>query len=304
MDKPKSAVTWISFALLSAAGFAAMAACVRIASSHLPQAEVVFFRNFIALLMLIPLMVGQRVSLQTSHFRLHLLRAGSGLAAMYLYFFAVNRLHLSEALLLNYTSPIFIACFAVVWLKERWTIQRATALGVSLLGLALLFHPSAGLASLPGLLGLASGALAGLALTSVKRLSGFDQPLAIVAWFALIASVVSAVPMLWMFRWPSPETWPWLLGVGLFGSLGQLGLTRAYQQAPVTRVSPLGYTSLLFAALIGYIVWDELPDTAGISGMLCIVIAGIIVARERPVPAIQPPSTVPILKNSSLDNKA
>jgi len=292
---PSGNAAWVGFALLSSAGFAVMAACVRMASLELPQVEVVFFRNFIALLILIPLLLRQRVPLATHCFHLHLLRAGAGLTAMYLYFYAVNSLHLTDALLLNYTSPIFIVLFAVLWLKEAWTMQRRIALAISLVGVALLFHPSADLVSMPGLLGLASGALAGLALTTVKRMSASEHPIAIVVWFALISSLVSAIPMLWLFQWPTPIAWGWLLGVGLFGSLGQLGLSWAYQHAPITQVSPIGYSSLLFAGVIGFTAWGELPDLIGLGGMLCIVAAGILVARERPTPAPQPPSGVPIL---------
>lgn len=302
MNKPPHTSTdtdsraWLGFALLSAASFAVMAACVRMASIGLPQTEVVFFRNFIALLMLLPLMQHHRVSLKTSRFNLHLLRGVSGLGAMYLYFYAINGLHLSDALLLNYTSPVFIAIFAVLWLKEQWTRPRRIALALSLVGLALLFHPSAGIVSLAGLCGLASGALAGLALTTTKRLSDTDDPISIVVWFALIASVASALPLLWSFTMPQGSDWLWLLAVGLFGSLGQLGLTWAYKQAPVTRVSPLGYTGLLFAGLIGFAAWGELPDMPGLAGMLFITAAGIAVARERSTPpSPQPPSGVPII---------
>ena len=296
--------TWVGFALLSAASFAIMAACVRLASSDLPQSEVVFFRNFIALLILLPLLFRNRVSLKTNCFHLHFLRAASGLVAMYLYFYAINHLHLADALMLNYTSPVFIALFAVLWLKESWTLHRRWALGLSLAGIALLFHPSADLFSLAGFLGLASGAMAGLALTTVKRLSGQDDPVSIVVWFALISSIVSAVPLLWSFVWPQGSAWGWLLAVGLFGSLGQLGLTWAYQHAPVTQVSPFGYTSLLFAGLVGFLLWNEIPDLLGIGGMILITAAGITVAREKATPAPQPPSAVPIIESEGERNHA
>jgi len=288
---------WVGFAILSAASFASMAACVRLASADLPQSEVVFFRNFVALLVLLPLLRRNRVSLKTNCFHLHLLRATSGLTAMYLYFYALNHLHLADALMLNYTSPVFIAIFAVLWLKESWTPHRRWALGLSLAGIMLLFHPSADLFSVAGLLGLMSGAAAGLALTTVKRLSGLDHPVTIVVWFALISSVVSAIPLFWSFVWPQGIAWAWLLAVGVFGSLGQLGLTWAYQRAPVTQVSPFGYTSLVFAGIAGFLLWNEVPDVLGIGGMILISAAGITVAREKATPAPQPPSGVPIIEN-------
>lgn len=295
-DSKSGNATWIGFAILSAASFASMAACVRLASNDLPQSEVVFFRNFVALLFLLPLLLHHRVSLKTGHFHLHLLRATAGLTAMYLYFYAINHLHLADALMLNYTSPVFIALFAVLWLKEAWTTHRRWALALSLAGIILLFHPSADLFSLAGLSGLASGAMAGLALTTVKRLSGADDPISIVVWFALISSIVSAIPLFWSFVWPQGAAWAWLLAVGFFGSLGQLGMTWAYQHAPVTQVSPFSYTSLLFAGLIGFLFWNEIPDLLGVAGMILITAAGITVAREKVTPAPQPPSGVPIIE--------
>ncbi|MDX8410415.1 MAG: DMT family transporter [Mariprofundaceae bacterium] len=291
ISRPSS---WIGHALLASVSFAAMAACVRVASQSLPQAEVVFFRNFMALLLLLPLLLHQRVSLRTERIGLHLLRAFAGLASMYLYFHALTRLPLSDALLLNYTSPLFIALIAVVWLGEHWSRTRAASLALGLVGVGLLFQPSSAIASSAGLIGLASGALAGLALTTVKKLSYSEPSLRIVVYFALLASVISAVPMLWGFVWPRPEQWAWLIAMGLAGSLGQLGLTRAYSLAPASQVSPMGYTSLIFAGLIGFAVWGERPDLAGLIGTLTITVAGVLVARERSEPAPEPPSAVPI----------
>ncbi|MBF0282053.1 MAG: DMT family transporter [Zetaproteobacteria bacterium] len=291
---------WVGFALLSSASFAIMATCVRIISEDLPQSEVVFFRNFFALLVLIPLMLRSQTSLKTACFHLHLLRAISGLCAMYLYFYALNHLHLADALLLNYTSPIFIAIFAVIWLKESMTRHRLWALILSLIGLSLLLHPSSQLFSLAGFAGLASGLLAGLALTTVKQLSSSESSISIVIWFALLSSIISAIPLFWDFIWPQSLAWLWLVAVGVFGSLGQLGLTWAYQHAPATQVSPLGYTSLVFAGLIGYLLWQERPDTFGVIGMLLITLAGITVAKERATPALAPPSAVPILPTTNI----
>jgi drug/metabolite transporter (DMT)-like permease len=163
-----------------------------------------------------------------------------------------------------------------------------------LLGLALLFNPSSALASMAGMLGLASGALAGLALATVKKLSDTEPALRIVVIFALLASVMSALPMMWGFQWPDHRQWAWLVAVGLTGSIGQLGLTRAYGLAPASQVSPMGYTSLLFAGLIGFTMWGESPGGLGLAGTLAIVAASVVVGRERTEPAPAPPSAVPI----------
>ncbi len=272
---------WILWALASAAGFAVMAALVRHLSTAFPQAELVFFRNAMALAFLLPLLIKQKVSLRTPCFRLHLVRASAGLAAMYLYFYALARLPLTDALLLNFTSPLFVALFSTLWLHEGWTVSRIVAYMVGVAGLGLLFRPSSAVFSLAGLAGLASGALAGLALTTVKRMASSEPGARIVVWFALMATAISALPLFTSPKLvPQGEEWLWLLAMGLAGSLGQLGLTLAYAQAPASQVAPLGYTSLLFAGLIGYLFWDELPDPVGLAGMLLILTAGLLVSRE------------------------
>lgn len=284
---------WAVIALASAASFAAMAACVRIACEVLPQSEVVFFRNFMALLFLLPMLRQQRVSLKTEHIGLHLMRAGAGLSAMYLYFYALKNLPLAGALLLNYTSPLFLAAIAMLWLKERSTRTRAAAVILGLIGVATLFSPSSSIASFAGMMGLASGFLAGMALATVKRLSATEPAIRTVTWFALLASLISLVPMLPEFQMPSLQIWGWLIAVALFANGGQLCLTTAYGMAPVTQVSPLGYSGLIFAAVIGFIVWDEVPELYAMLGGLFIIVAGVLVTRERSEPMPEPPGSVP-----------
>lgn len=288
-----SRISWIGMALLSAASFAAMAATIRLLSESLPQSEVVFFRNFLALLILIPLMRGQKISLKTEHFGWHLFRAAIGLSAMYLYFYALFHLPLADAMLLNYTSPLFIALFATLWLGEQWTKHRRWAGIIGFIGVGLLFHPSTAIASTAGLIGLVSGALAGLALTTVKKLSNTEPAIRIVIWFAILASIISFVPMLFEFVWPDARTWICLMAMGVFGNMGHLALTRAYKLAPASQVSPLGYSGLIFAGIFGYLFWNETPALIGLIGSGAIIAAGILVARERVEPMPEPPGSVP-----------
>ncbi len=247
-------------ALFSAACIASMAACIRIVSVELPKSEVVFFRCFIGLLLLVPFAIRQKLSLSTNRFGLHLFRAGSGVVAMYLYFYAIAHLPLGDAVLLFYTSPVFVSLFAVIWLKEKMTRNRKFSVTLGLIGVFFLFHPSSASASLAGLLGLLSGLISGLALTSVKSLSNTEPGLRIVILFSLLASISSAIPMLWEFTIPSGKIWLWLVAVGGLGTLGQLSLAHAYKLAPASQVSPLGYSGLLFAGLIGFSLWSEAPD--------------------------------------------
>jgi drug/metabolite transporter (DMT)-like permease len=284
---------WVVVALFSSACFALMAACTRIASQELPQIEVVFFRNAIGLLLLIPLALGRKMTLRTGCPGLHLFRALAGISAMYLYFYAITHLPLADAVLLNYTSPLFVSVFAVIWLKEKLTLTRKLSGGLGLIGMAFLFHPSSAMASLAGLAGLSSGLIAGLALTSVKKLSNTEPGLRIVILFALLASLFSGIPLLWAFILPSGRVWFWLIAVGGLGSLGQLCLTHSYKLAPASQVSPLGYSGLIFAGLVGFFAWHEAPDIWMLIGTVFIIGAGVLVARERIAPMPVPPGATP-----------
>jgi len=275
---------WVLYALLSAGSIALMAACVRIASFELPQSEIVFFRNFIGLILLLPLAARRRLPLRTSRFGLHVLRAIFGFVAMYLYFFAISRLPLADAVLLNYTSPLFISFFAFMILGEQLSKNRKLSIVIGFIGVCCLFHPSSAIASIAGLLGLLSGVSAGFAQISIKKLSSTEPGLLIVILFAFFGSIFSLIPMLFVFTLPDAGTWMVLIAIGCFGNLGQLSMTHAYKLAPASQVAPLGYFGLVFAGLIGFIFWNEAPDYWMVIGTVFIVIAGTLVAREHVEP--------------------
>lgn len=222
-NRPKrGSYRWVGFALLSAVSITAMATCIRLVSTELPQSEIVFFRNFIGLLLLIPLAIRRKLPLRTNRLGLHVLRAGFGLCAMYLAFYAIAHLPLADAMLLNYTSPIFVSFFAFLLLREQLNSNRKLSIACGLIGVFCLFHPSSAIASIAGLLGLLSGVLAGLAQISIKKLSTTEPGLLIVMMYAIIGSIVSLVPMLFEYTAPDTRGWLLLLAIGCFGNLGQL----------------------------------------------------------------------------------
>ena len=287
MNSKTNNYKWVAYALLSAVSIALMAACVRTASAELPRSEIVFFRNFISLMLLLPFVTRRRLPLRTKKYGLHLFRAIFGVTAMYLYFYAIAYLPLADAVLLNYTSPLFISFFAFILLGEQLNKSRRLSILIGFVGVCCLFHPSSAIASVAGLLGLLSGVSAGLAQVSIRKLSATEPGLLIVTLYALLGSAFTLIPMLFEFTMPGAGSWAALIGVGFFGSLGQLGMTRAYTLAPASQVAPLGYFGLVFAGLIGLVFWNETPDYWMLTGTLFIVAAGIIVAQEhvQPEPA-------------------
>ena len=266
--------------------FATMGAMVKTVTQALPMEMAVFFRNAFGLLVLLPLIHrhGGLALYRTGHFPLHALRAVVGLSAMYCFFYTLGRLPLADGVLLKMTAPLFIPLIAWAWLGEGATRLALLAVPVGFVGVILVLQPHGELqaAALVGLLG---GALVALAKVSVRRLTGREPVLRIVVWFTTLSTALSALPLLWHWRTPDAAQWALLLGLGAVGSAAQLVMTRGYACAPAGQLSPLTYSSVLFGAGYGYLLWGEVPHGRFVLGALLIALAGMLaVYRPRGAP--------------------
>jgi len=280
--------------ILAEFAFASMGALIRLLSGEVSNEVIVFFRNAVALLLFLPWLLRQRgEGLRTAVFGLHLSRSLVGLAAMYCFFYSIAHLHLAEAMLLKLTAPLFIPFVALLWLGETIPPRVRWALPIGFGGVALILGPSFAPGALTGdaaLVALAGGLLAAIALTGVRRLGRTEPPGRTVFYFSLIATLVSALPLWWAWRPPSSLALAGLLGVGVLATLGQLLLTRSLAIAPVGRIGPFAYTSVLFAAAYGWLGWGEVIALPGLLGGL-LVLVSLWLARSRGgqgTPAIAP----------------
>lgn len=270
------------FAVGAAACFAGVGACIKAASATLPTEMVVFLRNAVALVALLPWILRVRLrGLATRHLSGHLFRAGFGLAAMYCFFYALHHLQLAEAVLLNYSAPLFIPLIAWLWLREvpPLIIAPVTVLGFA--GITLILNPGAeGLLRWPALIGAVSGVLAAAAMVSIRRVARTETTPRIVFYFSLFSTLFSSVPLLWAWQTPLPLALAVMLVAGVLALLGQLCLTRAYSLAPAARVGAITYISVVFAAGIGWLVWNETPSMIAAGGAALVVSACIMASWQ------------------------
>lgn len=265
---------------------AAMGTAIKVVADDAGNDMVVFLRNAFGLLFLLPGSIRRSPGiLRTAHPGGHIARSVAGLAAMYCFFYAIAHLHLAEAVLLNFSSPIFTAIFAAIWLKEAVTGKTVLAVAVGLAGIVLILKPGPGLWASAAPIGLLSAVLAALAMVNIRRLSASEPIYRIVLYFALISTVISAVPAALHWRPPSPHTLAFMAAAGLFATLGQFMMTFAYSTAPAARVGTLNYTTVLFAALFGWWFWGEKLDGVSAVGAVLICIAGMLVAKRPPAEA-------------------
>jgi len=268
--------------IASAFLFAAMGATVKAASRQLPNSMVVFFRNLLGLAALLPWLprLGRR-GLGTASLREHLIRGLAGLASMYCFFYAIAHLRLAEAMLLNYSLPLFMPFIEKTWLGEQTPREVWWALAIGFLGLFLILRPGPGVFNPVALVGVASAVLAALAQVGVRRLTRTEPPERIVFYFAVVATAVSALPLARTWTTPPAALWGILALMGVLATLGQLMLTRAYSLAPAVQVGPFIYTSVVFAGLLDAGLWGQWPDAFFMAGAGLVCLAGILALRRR-----------------------
>jgi drug/metabolite transporter (DMT)-like permease len=284
------------FMMASAVLFACMAAAVRLAAGELPNAPIVFFRHFIMLVFLLPWLVGQGPSaLATRDLPGHLVRGLAGVSAVACYFYAIARLRLADAVLLNQSMPLFIPLVERGWLGERVPPRLWGVLLLGFGGLVFILKPGTGVFEPAALVGLASAALASIAQVGIRRLTRTEPVTRIVFYFGLVASVVALPPAVHWWRTPSLRTWLALLVMGVFATLGQLTLTRAYRHAPAASVGPFLYVGPVFAGLLDFLLWRRLPDRWFVIGALVVIGAASLALRlrGRAPAAAAPPAASP-----------
>jgi drug/metabolite transporter (DMT)-like permease len=260
--------------------FATMGAAVKLASATLNNEMIVFLRNATGLALMVPVVLhyGGLPVLATRVPQLHLLRAAAGVAAMYCFFYALGKLPLADGMLLKMTAPIFLPLIALVWLHELPGRLAVIAIPVGFAGVVLVLHPDAEL-SRASWIGLLGGLLAALAKVTVRRLTRTEPATRVVFYFAVLAMLISTVPLLREWQTPSWSDVALMVVVGAAGTGGQFLLTRGYAAAHAAHVGPFTYFSVIFAAAYGYLFWGETLSLRFVSGALLIGMAGVLAAR-------------------------
>ena len=277
--------------IAASALFACMGVCVKLGASLFSAAELVFYRGAIALALLWGYVLVRRLSLATPHWRAHVWRGLAGSVSLVLYFYAISVLPLATAVTLNYTSPLFLALILVFWAGERVRGTLYIALALGLAGVALLLRPSFEADQwLGGLAALASGAGAGLAYFHVRQLGRLGEPEWRTVFYFSLASALIGLP--WLLASQTVHAvsgnGAWLvLGVGGFGALAQLAMTRAYKRGSTLVSASLAYSTVIFASLFGVLLWGEVLPLPAWLAIGLIVASGMLASAQSRAPAGQ-----------------
>lgn len=265
--------------------FSLMGLCIKLASAHHNLAEIVLVRGIPSVLLLAGFALYNGRKLFGHNLRVHAVRNVSGVTSMWMGFYAMTHLPLGLATTLNYTSPLFLAGFVLYVgyfpgiFQEQWLRFGAVILGF--IGVLLIFNPfsEVRLDHFAILVGLLCGALAAVAYMSVRSLGQLGEPeWRTVMLFSMTITLTGIIGILLLGFSPNPS---WqsvlaLLGIGIFGMIAQLCMTRAFGSGHPMLTATLQYSTIIFSTLWGELFWQERISLSGFVGMALVIIAGLI----------------------------
>ncbi len=286
----------IGFKLFSALVFAVMQALVRQLGDVVPLGQIVFFRGAFAVLpvLLIYAWRGElAVAVRTSRPIGQLGRAGLSIGGMFTNFAALARLPLADATAISFASPLITVALAALVLKERVRIYRWSAVIVGFAGVIVMLIPqfdvhhyaaagAAAAAAVGSVLALLSAFFNAGTVIQTRRLVQSEATSSIVFYFSLGITIAGAVTLPFAWQTPSASELAVLITIGIFGGIGHIFLTESYRHATASVVAPFDYSSMLWALLLGYWMFGELPSALVYIGGTIVAGAGLFVIwRER-----------------------
>ena len=278
-DSPQTAIAWMVLAGLC---FSATGVFVKLSGGLLIVWTVIFGRSAVIAVMTFILAKTQEKSLSFEEPRWLLARCITGLSAMACYFYAIPLIPLTTAVVLQWTSPLFVALFSGYLIKERVSPFLFVCIGVAFVGTVLIISPSFEAVEINAIYALISGVLSALAYLSIRQLRSTASSESVVFWFAVFC-VIFSLPFSAkeLFTLSSYEI-QILIGVGVTAGIGQIGMTRAYHAAKAAYIGAFSYSTVVVSWIYGFFIFNEILSIWDMVGTLLIVGSGIFLATTSP----------------------
>ncbi|MBD3808339.1 MAG: DMT family transporter [Epsilonproteobacteria bacterium] len=274
--------------------FAIMGGFVKELSKTMGAMEITFFRNIIGVLFITLSFYNFPLKQIGGKPLLLLFRGLAGFFSLVAFFYILAFIPLGQAAVYNKISPIFVAIFAYLFLKEKLSFYAVFAVVIGFVGVVLVAKPQNFIFGIYDILGLLSGIGAALAYTSIRELRKYYETRSITLSFMLVGSIG---PILFMgfaylfdiknddflfsqFKIPNLFEWYMIAGVGVSATISQLLMTKAYSSSKAGIIGAVSYSNIIFATMIGVILGDNLPDFLTILGIILVIISGILVTKK------------------------
>lgn len=268
-----------------------MVVCVRLVPGHLHPFQLAFFRNFFGLLLLAAWQSGSGLRfLKTNQLRMHLTRGAFNLLAMLGFYSAVLITPIASIAALNFTSPLFASLLATLVLKEPVRGRRMAVIATGMAGAGIILRPGMQSVGWGPVLILFSALMWSVTLVIIKTLSRTESSLTIATYMVIFTTPFSLLATLAVWQWPEPAQLFWMFLVSVLGTAGQISLTRSFKLAEVSAVLPFDFLQLVWASLLGYLIFGEVPDRwVWVGGTVIFVSATYLAIKESGSTAVSVP---------------
>jgi len=259
-----------------------MAIAGRELSAEVSTFQIMFFRSAISLALTVCLWAALgRPSLRTRRLGAHMSRNVVHFGAQYLWFLSITLLPLAQVISIEFTAPAWTALFAAMFLGERLTSSRLTAIALGFIGILVILRPGLESFNSASLIILTAAIGFGIVLAMTKTLSGTEAPIVVLFYMHSLQLVIGAGPALADWVTPSPGLMPWAVIVGIAGFASHYCLTRAMAYADATVVTPLDFLRLPIMIAVGYFLYQESLDLFVFFGASLILAGNLVNVRQE-----------------------
>jgi drug/metabolite transporter (DMT)-like permease len=257
--------------------FAASSACSKWLVATYPVGEVLFTRSVVSLIAcaLVILPTSGLVVFRTSRLRHHVARSFSQFVSQSCLIIAFSLMPLAGAIAINFSAPLFAALVSIVLLKEKVGLARWTALLVGFLGVLIVTNPGAGAFQIGALFALANAILYGTVTAAVRGMTATESAPTLTLYQIVLITSFFAVVAPFGFIMPTWDHWGLIVFNGLANAIGQYWWTKSLHLGPASAVAPFFYLSLVWAAVIGFVVWGDVPTIGLLIGSAIVVASGL-----------------------------
>ncbi|MER9161592.1 MULTISPECIES: DMT family transporter [unclassified Mesorhizobium] len=278
---PKAAF-WMA---LSIASFLGMTVAGRATTAELNVFQVLELRSVIGFFILLPLVMtsGGFQAMRTRRPIAHVARNVIHYTGQAAWLYALTLIPLAVLISIEFTTPIWTAILAVIFLGERLNRPKLAAIGLGLIGVVIIVRPGVGSIDPGHLVVLGAAACFGISVVTIKSLTRTDGVVRIICWMLIIQSMVGLIPALYTWRNPPLELWPWIVLIAFTGMSSHFCMARALGYADATIVSPMDFLRVPLSALIGWLLYSEQIDAFTAGGALLILMGNLLNLQRRPM---------------------
>ncbi len=275
---PVSLARGIALMLLSLFLWVSMNMFAKLLVDDYPVAQMVFFRNALVVITIIPWLIwhGAWHRIRTRRPVGHLMRAATGITSMLCIFLGLGSLPLSDVVAVTYAAPLFITILSIPFLGETVGARRWFAIFLGFGGVVIMMNPT-GVIEPASFIVLFGAFCFAMTVTITRKLSSTESSLNIVFIFSLLVSLATGAALPWFWVTPDSDGLLLLLGVSVFGGLAQATLIMSIRAAPVSVIAPLDYLSLVIAMGYDLVLWNTLPSGSTLTGAAIIIATGLYI---------------------------